>query len=190
VATRQSGIQLTLGIRHGGGSETQSVVFNKDLWTVTQAKRWLKDHGYKYGTIDGTGPNTIRFRQQDPRRFERFATQPLGTSNPRGACRRGNPMSWRVMVKVTGEPGYTGNALRFATQKEAKAYGSDLYSRWTRVETYKVVRSRDPVNQGASQASSNPSMESVIPVKWAEAKVRQVAGKVQIMVFGKKKIRS
>ena len=188
MPVRRIGIHLVLGVPRGGGaSETQSVVFLKDMWTVARAKAWLKQHGYKYGSVDTSPPNTIRFRQQDPRRFGRFAMQPLGTSNPR---RRSNPMSWRVMVKVTGEPGYTGNALRFATQKEAKAYGSDLYSRWTRVETYKVVRSRDPVNQGASQASSNPSMESVIPVKWAEAKVRQVADKVQIMVFGKKKIRS
>jgi hypothetical protein len=91
-------------------------VFLKDMWTVARAKTWLKGHGYKYGTADTSPPNTIRFRQQDPRRFERFAMQPLGTSNP--------------------------------------------------------------------------SMESVIPVKWAEAKVRQVAGKIQVMVFGKKKIRS
>jgi hypothetical protein len=39
----------------------------------------------------------------------------------------------------------------------------------------------NPRREGKGQ-----SIGSIIPVKWAEAKVRRVAGKIQVMLFGKK----
>jgi hypothetical protein len=66
----------------------------------------------------------------------------VGRTNP---IRR-NPMSWKVGVKVRGEEGLTFNAQRFATRAEAGKAGEDIFSRWTAVEQFKLVKSTDPVN--------------------------------------------
>lgn len=56
--------------------------------------------------------------------------------------------SYKPEVNTCGDdPGtYTGNALRFATHKEAEAYLVDLASRWMAVRRSRVVLSNDPVN--------------------------------------------
>ena len=54
-------------------------------------------------------------------------------------------MSFKVEVKVIGEPHWVGNALRFATWGEAHDYGLDLGNRWTQVEEMRTVESTDPV---------------------------------------------
>lgn len=61
--------------------------------------------------------------------------------NPRKKVR-----SYKVAIKVYGEPGWVYNAQRFATMEEAKSAANDLASRWTLVETYEVHPSDDPVN--------------------------------------------
>ncbi len=43
-----NGISLILGIKEGGGSESQAYRFKKTLFTAEQAKKWLKDHDIKY----------------------------------------------------------------------------------------------------------------------------------------------
>jgi hypothetical protein len=53
-------------------------------------------------------------------------------------------MSYRPMVYVGG--GWAGNALRFATEEEARASACDLYSRWTLCEDYRADPSDDEVN--------------------------------------------
>jgi hypothetical protein len=52
----------------------QSVVFDKDMFTVAQAKAWLKKHKYKYGKVDKKA-NTLRFRQQDPETYSKYRTK-------------------------------------------------------------------------------------------------------------------
>lgn len=37
------------------------------------------------------------------------------------------------------------NALRFATEDEAKAYGAELFSRWMGLARYEVQPSEDPI---------------------------------------------
>ena len=54
--------------------------------------------------------------------------------------------SWKAGVKTAGDADWCYNALRFATEDEAKAYASDLYSRWTAVKETKATRCADPVN--------------------------------------------
>jgi hypothetical protein len=49
-----------------------------------------------------------------------------------------------VIADRSGE--WTGNALRFATHDEAKAYVEDLMWRWTAVRDVRVVQCEDPVN--------------------------------------------
>jgi hypothetical protein len=55
-------------------------------------------------------------------------------------------MSWKASIRTYGDPKYYDNAVRFATRTEADWYGSDLSSRWTQAEHYKVGKSTDPVN--------------------------------------------
>jgi hypothetical protein len=55
-------------------------------------------------------------------------------------------MSWRIAVKVSGEPNWSYNAQRFATKEEAQMAGDDLFSRWPAVESYEPQESTDPVN--------------------------------------------
>lgn len=74
---RDTGIRLILGWpRTGGGSRVQSVLFDRNLWTLSEARRWLEDHGYKYGSVEATG-SYWRFRQEDPKVFSRMRTLKL-----------------------------------------------------------------------------------------------------------------
>jgi hypothetical protein len=53
------------------GSEIQSVLFDKDKWTVERAKAWLKRNDLKSSKLDET-EDKLRFRQKDPAQFKRF----------------------------------------------------------------------------------------------------------------------
>jgi hypothetical protein len=55
-------------------------------------------------------------------------------------------MSFKPMVRVTGEQKFVGNALRFATREEAESNANDLMMRWLLVEETAVEESSDPVN--------------------------------------------
>ena len=54
----------------------QSVLFPIDTFTKTQAKKWLKDHGYKYSKVDET-EYYYRFRQMEPNDTYRYRTYRL-----------------------------------------------------------------------------------------------------------------
>jgi len=55
-------------------------------------------------------------------------------------------MSWKAEVIADSSGNFTGDALRFATEKEASEYVRDLEWRWTSVRDTRVVESADPVN--------------------------------------------
>lgn len=55
-------------------------------------------------------------------------------------------MSWKTAVKVSGEPDWSYNALRFATKEEAEAYGEDLANRWVLVREVEAQEDDEPVN--------------------------------------------
>lgn len=64
--------------------KVQSVVFDKDKFNITQAKKWLKDNGYKSPKVDKQ-ENTLRFRQIEPSKVEKegykdYRTKELGNS--------------------------------------------------------------------------------------------------------------
>ena len=65
-------------------------------------------------------------------------------------------MSWKTAVKVRGESGWSYNALRFATQEEAEAYGEDLYRRWLLVERCEAQETDEPVNYRFSDGLLEP----------------------------------
>lgn len=54
-------------------------------------------------------------------------------------------MNWRPMVCVNGRE-WAGNALVFATQKEAEDNAHDLMMRWTTVTDYRADETDEPVN--------------------------------------------
>jgi len=56
-------------------------------------------------------------------------------------------MSFKVQVQTASDCGHwVGNELRFATRKEAEAYASALFARWTAVNEHRVVWCDDPIN--------------------------------------------
>lgn len=54
--------------------------------------------------------------------------------------------SYKIEVMVFDEEKWGSNALRFATEQEAKESAIDLEGRWTMVKEWRVVSSPDPVN--------------------------------------------
>jgi hypothetical protein len=55
-------------------------------------------------------------------------------------------MSYKPEVVADRSGQWTGNACRFATEQEAKAYVDDLAMRWTLVRDTRVIQTDDPVN--------------------------------------------
>lgn len=55
-------------------------------------------------------------------------------------------MSFKPEVIADSSGKWSGNALRFATRKEAEANVQNLAMRWTLVRDTRVVESDDPVN--------------------------------------------
>ena len=54
-------------------------------------------------------------------------------------------MSYAAEVIADSSGEWSGNALRFATEWEAKVWVSDLKARWMLVTATRVVESEDPV---------------------------------------------
>lgn len=56
------------------------------------------------------------------------------------------PKSWKAEVVTEAGGNFNGNAVRFATAKEAEEYVADLAHRWILVRGTRVLSSSDPVN--------------------------------------------
>lgn len=54
-------------------------------------------------------------------------------------------MSFKPEVIADSTAKWAGNATRFATEAEAKAYVQDLSSRWLAVRDHRVVECEDPI---------------------------------------------
>ena len=66
-------------------------------------------------------------------------------------------MSWKPQVQVSGEGDkWHDNRVRFATEEEAKASASDLYSRWMLVTAFRAVESEDPVTYERVDGKDRP----------------------------------
>ena len=66
---------------HGGTSEPQSILMPVDVYTLAQAKAWIKEHGYEVrGLGRGEAGAYYRFRQFDPDRRHDYRTIPFGKS--------------------------------------------------------------------------------------------------------------
>jgi hypothetical protein len=58
-----------------------------------------------------------------------------------------SPRSYKVGVKTSGDQDWVANGLRFKTHEEAKAYGHDLFMRWTAVNDWTVLESDEEPNR-------------------------------------------
>lgn len=65
-------------------------------------------------------------------------------------------MSFKSEVIADDSGTWAGNALRFATQEEADAYGRDLMGRWFAVREVRTVPSDDPVTDQWVNGRSMP----------------------------------
>lgn len=62
-------------------NNVQSIIFDKNYWTVNNAKQWLKKHNYKikFGNKkEHITKNFIRFRQKQPNPAYRYRMIELG----------------------------------------------------------------------------------------------------------------
>jgi len=55
------------------GSQVQSLVFSRDRFTPTTARRWAANHGFSAGYVDQK-PSTLRIRQRSPEGWRRMRT--------------------------------------------------------------------------------------------------------------------
>jgi hypothetical protein len=56
-------------------------------------------------------------------------------------------MSFKVEVIADNSGVWCSNALRFASEEQAKIYGKDLFQRWTAVKEWRVAPSDDAVTE-------------------------------------------
>lgn len=63
-----------------------------------------------------------------------------------GAPQKEVHKSWKAEVVTEAGGNFAGNAVRFATAKEAEEYVADLAFRWILVRDTRVVPCDDPVN--------------------------------------------
>lgn len=52
-------------------SVVQSVLINKHNFTLNEAKKWLKENGFRFYKVDET-ENFYRFRQVEPKGFKYY----------------------------------------------------------------------------------------------------------------------
>lgn len=78
-------------------TDVQTVLFDKSKWTVTRAKKWLKDNGYKVPKVDTTD-QYHRFRQRPPFQFKagtmriiNFGAKSIGIKAIIAVPRKNNP---------------------------------------------------------------------------------------------------
>lgn len=60
-------------------------------------------------------------------------------------------MSWKPEVIADNSGKWYGNALRFATKREAEIFAMDLSMRWTSVRDWRASESDDPVSHCISE---------------------------------------
>jgi len=56
--------------------EVQSVIFNKNKFTLKSATKWIMNHGYTIGRVDIT-KNYFRFRQFNPHKNKKYRIKTL-----------------------------------------------------------------------------------------------------------------
>lgn len=87
----------------------QSLLFDRDQFSVERAKDWAHRHGFRYGQVE-VGPTTIRLRQFDPKECApgTFGTRPLREGVQAVFCgHRRNPPPLLVVYNPKRDGGET-----------------------------------------------------------------------------------
>ncbi len=58
-------------------SSVQSIIFNKNYWSLPQIKQWLRYHRFRPIKKVHETKNFYRYRLQNPSNFSRFITKKL-----------------------------------------------------------------------------------------------------------------
>jgi hypothetical protein len=109
------------------GSEIQSLLFDRQRYSLSQARRWAQDHGLKYGSLDTTD-NYHRLRQFDPGN-RRCRTIELGHDIKAVVCETRNPgeSGTRWAVLVNGDRQWeAGNDAQEALSAARRRYGGGV----------------------------------------------------------------
>lgn len=88
-------------------------------------------------------------------------------------------MSWKPEILDADGQTWVGNALRFATQEECKAYSSDLASRWSGAHTPRAVESDSPINyvwRGGRAVYLTPEERRATEIDISQARLARVLG--------------
>jgi len=72
-------------------------------------------------------------------------------------------MSFKPEVIADSSGKWSGNALRFATEEEARIYVDDLMMRWTAVRSTRVVEVEDPVTDRLDRDGSGWRLVHLAP---------------------------
>ena len=72
-------------------------------------------------------------------------------------------MSFKPEVIADSSGKWSGNALRFATEEEAKIYVDDLMTRWTAVRDTRVAAAKDPVTARLDHEGSGWKLVHLTP---------------------------
>ena len=72
-------------------------------------------------------------------------------------------MSFKPEVIADSSGKWSGNALRFATEEEARIYVDDLMMRWTAVRDTRVVEVEDPVTARLDRDGSGWNLVHLTP---------------------------
>lgn len=73
-------------------------------------------------------------------------------------------MSWKPEYQTDNTGQWYGNALRFATEKEAMRNAACLFARWTAAREWRVVESSDPVNYSFTEDGQLVAVEQEVLV--------------------------
>ncbi len=78
-----------------GNSVIQSIIFDKKVWDLSNAKKWLKKHGLKHSVDEK--PNFLRFRQVDPKLlkkdgYNKYRTIKLNNDVEMIICAKSSPL--------------------------------------------------------------------------------------------------
>jgi hypothetical protein len=94
ISKGAKGVKFVIGFPKSGdgGSKVQSVIFDKESWTIDAAKDWLKSNDFSSLQVDETG-ESFRFRQEDPEKFARFRTIAPGEAKKQDPTGGGDPPS-------------------------------------------------------------------------------------------------
>jgi hypothetical protein len=74
--------------------EVQSIAFEKSIFSVSEAKRWAKKHGFVFSKVHRT-QNLIKLRQYDPKYFKKSSFRVF------------EPREGVLMTIAQLKPGYT-----------------------------------------------------------------------------------